>query len=74
MRIAVGALTLGAMLIASAPPAQALTCARQAAICVSKGGSKAGCYGSVASCKKTCIFVGTDGRSWPADGDCRRKR
>lgn len=58
-------LLAGGMLIPTAP-AQALSCDQQAAICVQKGGPRAKCYASVASCNRTGTYVGSDGRSWDA--------
>ena len=71
MKVVVGTITILIGLAAMSPHAHALTCTEQARICIQKGGSKSGCNASIARCKRTCIFVGTDGRSWPSSGDCK---
>jgi hypothetical protein len=62
-------------------PAQALTCAQQAQACarisreVGRPENASRCLSAsrIAECSKTCIFTGTDGRTWPASGDCKAR-
>jgi hypothetical protein len=62
-------ITISALGVVFGGPAQALTCSQQAKICVSKGGSPAACQRSVASCRKTGIYVGSNGSRWSTNGN-----
>ena len=66
-------------LLLGVPAAQALTCTQQAQACARKA-KEVGkpeyapkCLSSarVAACRKTCVFSGTNGSTWPASGDCK---
>jgi hypothetical protein len=60
-------------------PANALTCAEQAQVCARIARERARpqfapkCLASarIAECRKTCVWTGTDGRQFPASGDCK---
>jgi hypothetical protein len=60
-------------------PAQALTCSEQAQACArisrERGkpefASKCLAASRIAACRRTCVFTGTDGRTWSASGDCK---
>ena len=60
-------------------PANALTCAQQAQVCARVAREKAQpqyaleCLASarIAECRRTCIWTGTNGRQFPASGDCK---
>jgi hypothetical protein len=60
-------------------PANALTCTQQAQVCARIATERAQpqyapkCLASarIAECRKTCIWTGTDGRQFPASGDCK---
>jgi hypothetical protein len=60
-------------------PANALTCAQQAEVCARNARERAQpqyvpkCPASarIAECRKTCAWTGTDGRQFPASGDCK---
>lgn len=82
MRVIVIALAVALPLVFAGSAAQALTCAQQAKICARQAKHVFGkpqnvpkCLSAarLAACRKTCIFTGTDGRQWPASGDCKRR-
>jgi hypothetical protein len=62
-------------------PAHALTCAQQAQACARIAKERghpeysSRCLSGprIAECRKTCIFTGTDGSTWPASGDCKAR-
>jgi hypothetical protein len=61
--------------------AQALTCAQQAQACARKAKENGNpqnvpkCLSAarLGTCRKTCTYIGNDGRQWPAAGDCKRQ-
>lgn len=57
-------------IVVTTTPAAAVTCSQRAANCVKNGGGSNDCYGRVASCQRSCVYVGPSGRSWSASGDC----
>ena len=77
-RMKYGAVGLFLMLAMSAP-ANASTCAQQAAACakIAAGAGKPQfvpkCFAStrLADCRRTCVWTGTDGRQFPVGGDCK---
>jgi hypothetical protein len=60
-------------------PAHAITCAQQAQVCARIAKERGQpqyapkCLASarIAECRKTCVWTGTDGRQFPANGDCK---
>ena len=60
-------------------PANAITCAQQAQVCARIARERGqpqyvtGCLAAsrIAECRRTCVWTGTDGRQFPANGDCK---
>jgi hypothetical protein len=59
--------------------ANAITCAQQAQVCARIARERGqpqyvpGCLAAsrIAQCQRTCVWTGTDGRQFPANGDCK---
>ena len=69
------------LIVPPASPAHALTCAQQAQVCAQiakKNGQpeyapKCLAAARIATCRKTCVWTGTNGSQYPAGGDCKAR-